>query len=329
MIERYRHVMYATLSMLSVIIFGTVGFYLTEGISTFDALWLTAITVLTVGYGDAVPRTEAGKIFALFIIPMGIGIVTYAIGAVTALILEGELSRSLRRKKMVSQIEHLQGHIIVCGFGRVGRQVYNQLHIENQSVVVIENNQDVLETMDEDILYVNGDARINEVLVRAGIERATGLIATLPTDADNVFVSLSAKEFNQDLHIVARAAYLESENKLKRAGADVVINPTSISGRRMAMSILKPKSAEYVETIFVNNRTKLDIEELILSHQSSFINKSIAENKIRDQYGVTILAVQKGEKVLHNPSAELVLKEKDIIFVFGEREDIKKLEMDA
>lgn len=305
---------------------GTIGFILSEHLSFFDALWLTVVTILTVGYGDTVPQTFYGKLFALLIIPVGISIVTYATGAVASMMMEGEFSKTVRRRKMRKKIDSLSNHIIVCGFGRVGEQVVRELLKNGTHVVVIEKNTERLEEMTGSLLYIEGDATEDEVLLAAGIERAAGLVAALPADADNVFISLTAKGLNRDIQVVARAERPESEEKLRRAGADKVINPAFLSGRRMAMTILKPVSVDYVDTIFHDHEEEFALEEIRLSPHSPLANRLLRESEIRTRYGVTVVAIQRSNAIISNPSSEEVLHAGDLVIVFGKKEQLDRFE---
>ncbi|MCP8968014.1 potassium channel family protein [Ectobacillus ponti] len=314
----------AVLSMLAVIIVGTFGFMWLEEIDLFHSLWMTVITVLTVGYGDAIPITRGGRIFALLIIPMGIGIATYAIGAVTALIIEGNIFQAVGRRRMEKQIARLQDHIIVCGYGRVGAQVVQELQQKDIPLVVIDKELSLLEG--EGIPFIEGDATEDEVLQRAGITRAAGLVAALPQDAQNVFITLTARGMQPDIQIVARAERTNSEEKLRRAGADKVINPASIAGRRIAMDIVKPLSVSYVDTILYDNEDVFGIEEIQLSEGAALIGKTLRENDLRGRFHVTVLAILRGGQVRHNPAGEEMLHERDMIIVFGPMEQLRQLE---
>ncbi|TCL52679.1 voltage-gated potassium channel [Thermolongibacillus altinsuensis] len=283
------------------------------------------MTILTVGYGDTVPQTFYGKMFALLIIPIGISIVTYATGAVASMMIEGEFSKTVRRRRMRKKIESLSNHIIVCGFGRVGKQVVREL-LKNGTDVVVERNIEHLEEMADQVLYIEGDATEDDVLLAAGIKRAAGLVAALPADADNVFISLTAKGLNRDIQVVARAERPETEEKLRRAGADKVINPSFLSGRRMAMTILKPVSVDYVDTIFHEHEEEFAVEEVKIAVNSSFVNRSLRESEIRTRYGVTVVAIQRGRTIISNPSPDERLQVGDLAIIFGKKEQLSSFE---
>lgn len=305
----------AVICMTFVVILGTLGFMAIEEISLFQAFWMTMITVLTVGYGDAVPVTQAGKVFALLIIPVGVGIVTYAIGVVAAMIIEGNLFHAVRRKKMDKQIAQLQNHIIVCGCGRVGLQVVHELQEKKIPFVVVDKDESILEK--EKLLYVHGDATEDEVLHHAGISKAAGLVAIVANDAENVFITLTARGLNDAIKIVARAEKPETEDKLKRAGANKVINPSSMAGIHIAKGIANPLTVHYIDTVLYGVEQSFVIEEIAVGEGSILASKSLLESDVRNQFDVTILAILRNGNVIHNPTGQEKLQEHDMIIVFG------------
>ncbi|TXR89626.1 potassium channel protein [Bacillus sp. BF9-10] len=314
----------AVICMTFVVILGTLGFMTIEEISLFQAFWMTMITVLTVGYGDAVPVTQAGKVFALLIIPVGVGIVTYAIGVVAAMIIEGNLFHAVRRKKMDKQIAQLQNHIIVCGCGRVGLQVVHELQEKKIPFVVVDKDESILEK--EKLLYVHGDATEDQVLHHAGISKAAGLVAIVANDAENVFITLTARGLNDAIKIVARAEKPETEGKLKRAGANKVINPSSMAGIHIAKGIANPLTVHYIDTVLYGVEQSFVIEEIAVGEGSILASKSLLESDVRNQFDVTILAILRNGNVIHNPTGQEKLQEHDMIIVFGSVEKLGQFE---
>ncbi len=314
----------AVICMTFVVILGTLGFMAIEEISLFQAFWMTMITVLTVGYGDAVPVTQAGKVFALLIIPVGVGIVTYAIGVVAAMIIEGNLFHAVRRKKMDKQIAQLQNHIIVCGCGRVGLQVVHELQEKKIPFVVVDKDESILEK--EKLLYVHGDATEDQVLHYAGISKAAGLVASVANDAENVFITLTARGLNDAIKIVARAEKPETEDKLKRAGANKVINPSSMAGIHIAKGIANPLTVHYIDTVLYGVDQSFVIEEIAVGKGSILASKSLLESDVRNQFDVTILAILRNGNVIHNPTGQEKLQEHDMIIVFGSVEKLGQFE---
>ncbi|HDR7781103.1 TPA: potassium channel protein [Bacillus wiedmannii] len=314
----------AVICMTFVVILGTVGFMTIEEISLFQAFWMTMITVLTVGYGDAVPVTQAGKVFALLIIPVGVGIVTYAIGVVAAMIIEGNLFHAVRRKKMDKQIAQLQNHIIVCGCGRVGLQVVHELQEKKIPFVVVDKDESILEK--EKLLYIHGDATEDQVLHHAGISKAAGLVTIVANDAENVFITLTARGLNDAIKIVARAEKPETEDKLKRAGANKVINPSSMAGIHIAKGIANPLTVHYIDTVLYGVEQSFVIEEIAVGKGSILASKSLLESDVRNQFDVTILAILRNGNVIHNPTGQEKLQEHDMIIVFGSVEKLGQFE---
>ncbi|MGG2063343.1 potassium channel family protein [Bacillus sp. S14(2024)] len=314
----------AIICMCFVVIIGTIGFMIIEEISMFQAFWMTMITVLTVGYGDAVPLTKAGKIFALLIIPLGVGIVTYAIGVVAAMIVEGNLFQAVRRKQMEKQIAEIKDHIIVCGCGRVGLQVVQELREKNTPFIVVDREESVL--TEQKLLYVHGDATDDEVLHKAGITRAAGLVAIVASDAENVFITLTARGLNPNIKIIARAEKQESEEKLRRAGANKVINPSSMAGIHIAKGIANPFTVHYIDTVLYGTDQNFAIEEIEIAAGSSLIGKTLMEENIRNRFDVTILAILRDGHIIHNPTGAEKLAERDMIIVFGPVEKLEQFE---
>ncbi|WP_010175650.1 potassium channel family protein [Bacillus coahuilensis] len=324
---RYHHLVRSIVLMNLIIVAGTVGFMIIEELNIFDALWLTMITVLTVGYGDAVPESGTGKLFALIIIPVAIGIVSYAMGSIASLLLEGEFSESVRLKRMKTKIQKLEDHIIVCGVGRVGEQVLEHFREKGVNAVYIDENVDQLKSiMRDEEVYLVGDATDDKMLVMAGLEKAKGVIATLPSDADNVFITLTAKGIMPDIHVVARAEKPSSVDTLRRAGADKVINPSSLGGKQMVLSMLKPVSVEYVDMMFHSSDHDFGFEEIIIKEGSTLEGTTLGEADIRAKYGVTVVAIHREANLITNPQADVQLKSGDKLVVFASDEDLTQFE---
>ncbi|MGP4075981.1 potassium channel family protein [Halobacillus sp. K22] len=321
-----RKVFISLLLLHMLVILGIIGYMVTEQLSFFDAVWLAVVSVLTIGYGDISPETMAGKLLTLFLIPMAIGLTTYILAQAAGAIISGEFSREMRKRKMNQKIKNLKDHIIICGFGRVGQQVLHQLHKENHSLVVIEADEDVIARLPEGTLFVEGNATEDEILLQAGLERARGVVVTLPDDADNVFITVTVKGVNPDIYTVVRAERNFSEEKLYRAGADKVINTSNIGGKRMATAITKPISVEYVETVLHDQSNDYNIEEIQITPPSLLIGQTLKEARIREEYGVNIVAIKRGPEIINNPDADNAMLEGDLVIVFGTSDQLRRFE---
>ncbi|OEH91049.1 potassium channel family protein [Bacillus solimangrovi] len=324
--REYRQIVVAFLGVTVVVFIGTLGYMYFEDLNVFDSLWLTMVTVLTVGYGDVYPVTPEGKTFTLVLVPLGVGVATYGVGSFAALILEGRLSNTVGRKRMKKKMSQLHNHVIICGLGRVGREVLKQLELQGIPFVIVEKDEQLLEKHKQDRLYVKGDATVDQTLLEAGIERASGLIAALPGDADNVFISLTAKGLNKNIQVVSRVDRVESEEKLFRAGADHVVNTSSIGGIRMALSFLKPNSVEYLDVLFEANNQFFGVEEICVAEQSEVAGLSLRQCNIRNRFGVTVVAIKRSDDFLTHPSADDVLTAADMVIAFGTQSNLKQFE---
>ncbi len=328
----YRKLLIACLSLLSIIIIGTMGFYIIEGYSPLDsfAVTISLITTTAIGYGEKLPGTLPGKIFTLMMIIAGVSMVAYAFGTIMSLVLEGHIKNVMGRIKMQKKISSLKDHIILCGAGRVGQHVICRLVMEKVPFVVIDKNEDTAKKLIADgVLVINDDATKDEVLQAAGISRAKGLITALPGDAENVFVTLTSKELNPNISIVARADLAESKSKLIRAGANKVVSPSVIGGRRMAISILKPVSVDFVETLIHKPDVEFEIEEIVTAFNSPLVGKSLQESRIKQETGTMIVAIKRNEDIITNPGANDIIEKGDLLIAIGTRPQLARLEQMA
>jgi voltage-gated potassium channel len=317
----------AFLALLVTLIVGTVGLLLTEHLSLAQAIYLTVQTVTTVGYGDIEVHSNSGHVFLVFLMLGGAGVMLYFAGLMMAFLIEGQLAGVYGRRKMNKKIAQLQDHIIVCGAGRVGRQVLYRLRKEGAPCVVIEQQEDLAnQFIEEGFLVIHSDATHDETLKKARIDKAKGLITALPEDSLNVFVTLTAKGLNPGIHVVARMDELETEKKLLRAGADKVISPAILGAWRMAMSILKPISVDYIETVIHDHDIAMNMEELRINQSSCLVGKTLANSGIKQQTGAIVMAILRENQVISNPDAEEVILQGDLLIVFGLKEQLHRLE---
>ncbi len=322
-----RRLFLAALYMVGTLIFGTVGFIFLEGMTFFQAVYLTIATITTVGYGDAVPHTLTGKILTMVLMVAGVGVALYFASTVVASVIEGEMAEAFGRRKMERKIRTLREHIIICGAGRVGQQVIERLKKEDVQFVVVEKDLDIVHRLrNEGVLAVNGDATEDSLLTDLGIQHARGLITALPDDAQNIFVTLTSKGLNPKAQVVARMDRVESESKLRRAGADKVISPAILGGRRMAITMLKPGTCEYVDTLFYDKHFEMEIEEILVSPGSGLIGETLHSSAIREETGIIVLAIVREGSVLSNPGPSEQMQEGDMLIALGSRNQMGRLE---
>jgi len=308
---------------------GTVGFVLIEDYPIFEAFYMTLTTVTTVGYGEIRSLSHQGRVFNSFLILFGVITMLLAIGAMTQTVIELELNQFFGKRRIKSMIEKLEGHIILCGFGRVGRGAAEELRQAGARFVVIDNNEDRVErAIQSGMLAVLADASRDETLKEVGIDRAKGLIATLASDADNLFVILTAKTLNPNLQLSARVAEETSENKMRRAGADFVFAPYNTTGHRMAQALLKPHVLQFLDfTTQKNMGLEVGIEQVRVAERSVYAGRTLAEMDIRRDTGVIVLAIRKatGERSF-NPTADAKVSAGDHLIAMGEPSQLQKLE---
>jgi voltage-gated potassium channel len=250
-----KHLVISILLMLIVASFGTVGYVIIEGWNVLDALYMTVITLATVGYGEVHPVSFMGRIFTILLIFLGVGFTLYVISAIVQFVLEGQIREIFGRRRLDKKIAKLRNHYIVCGYGRIGRVLCKTLMEQPLDLVVIEKNEDRVPVMDEDkVLYISGDCIDRENIIKAGIEHAKGFIAVLATDSDNVFLILTARQLNPDVYILARSSKNESKAILLSAGADYVESPYDIGAASLAQKIIRPEVTNFLNLALGSSR---------------------------------------------------------------------------
>jgi voltage-gated potassium channel len=298
-----------------------------EGWTGLEALYMTIITLSTVGFQEVHPLSRSGKIFTMLLIVSGVGFMFYFLGSIARMMVEGTIKDVLGRRKLEKQISQISGHYIVCGFGRIGRTVSQLLREKPIEVVVIEKDPEHIPFFQEKkILYVTGEATSEEILLMAGILRAKGLVAAVSSDADNVYISLTARGLNPDLFILARAAEESSIKKLTRAGADKVVSPYDIGARSMANTILRPTVIDFIELAMHNRNLDLQIEELTVGEQSEIKDLTLMESTIRQDYDLIVVAIKKKSgEMIFNPSFQAKIEVGDILVALGDCENLNRL----
>ncbi len=322
-----RQITKIVLLLLTVVAFGVTGFMTIEGWSFFDALYMTVITLSTVGFNEVHPLTPQGRAFVILLTVIGVGTFFYIITRIAEFIVAGHFVGALGRIRMKKEIDRLKDHYIVCGFGRVGQQVCMELERDGVPFVVIDNNRSSIERCRScGYLFIEGDASNDETLREAGILRARGLVTATDSDADNVFVTLSAKSLRSDIFVVARANLDDSERKLKKAGADRVISPYAIGGRRLASLLLRPAVVEFLDVVMHSEKIELIMEEVFIHKSSPFVGITMRNARQRCLTGANILAIKKGRELIVDPAADVVIESGDRLIALGTKEQIKELE---
>jgi len=297
-----------------------------EGWNLLDAIYMTVITLTTVGYREVHELSPKGTLFTIFLIVGGVGTVLYALGTGARVILEGELREILGRKRLEKKIKELIDHYIVCGYGRMGKIISGELQAEGVKFVVIEKAPGSLEER-EDLLVLLGDATRDNILKAAGVERAKGLISVLPTDAENLFVVLSARGLNPNLLIVARAVEEDAEQKLLRAGANKVISPYHIGGLRMAHTVLKPTVVDFIEFATQSGNIELQMQEINVEEGSSLVGLTLEECGMGRDLGVIIVAIKQSTgDTRFNPTFRSTVKAGDRLIALGEKSKLRAIE---
>ncbi len=324
-----RKVIYIFAFFLIILFGGTFGYMLFENTKFWDGMYLTIITVFTVGYGDMVPIHPAGKIFTVLLVCAGVSFVMYSFSKITETMVEGELKSFFVRRKMNKQVARLRNHYIVCGFGRIGMEICSILQENNRPFVVIERDEDAVKEIGR-LGYIElvGDASDDDILLAAGIERARGLIAVVGTDADNLYITLTARGLNHDLFIMARSSGVRGVvRKLKRAGASRVISPYSIGARRMAQLIIRPTVMDFIDLAMHADELGLFMEEFVVSDKAHFAGKRLIDSGLRKKYNVIVIAIKRGdEPMIFNPKANVFILAGDILIVLGDSDNIAALE---
>jgi voltage-gated potassium channel len=315
------------IALLAVIAIGTTGYLIIQDEwSLLDCVYMTIITLSTVGFREIDGLSDAGRVFTLVLIVGGVGVMFYSLGTIVQYLIEGQITNMWGSRRMKDNIAKIKDHIIICGYGQVGREVAITFKSEGVPFVIIDQNQEAIaKAAGDGLLYVQGNATRDDILEEAGIQRARGLVAAVGSDADNIFITLSARGLRSDLLIVARAFAEESESKLKRAGADRVILPLRLGGRRLAMIALHPLVIDFVETTIHSRERDFVLEDVSIASGSPLAGMTIKQGQ--DSGGAAILAVKKkGGALLGNPPQETVLEAGDEVVVMGTRQQLSSFE---
>lgn len=316
----------AILLLTALLIIGTLGFELIEGWDLLDSLYMTVITISTVGYGEIRPLSDEGIVFTIFLIVMGMSIAVYAFTVIGRAAVEGELYELRRMRKMEKKIDHMKDHMVICGYGPLARFITSELQEVSQEVVVIDYDPARLQELKEEkIPFVLGNAHEDETLEAAGIKRATALLAVLSSDADNVYVTLSARSLNPNIRIMASARDLSNESKLLRAGANQVISPYQVSGTRIVQQLLHQYVNDFLEIATSKDGQKLVVEQLVVPDTSPLVGQTLQGSQIRQKTGVSVAAIMSQTKGTNlSPGKDELIEAGDTLIVLGSNQALTK-----
>lgn len=328
-LKHYRRILLPVYLLTAITITGIIGYHFICDYPYIDAFYMTISTVATVGFGEVHPLNEVGRVFTAFLIIISFGTFAYAISSITRFVLDGEFNQLFKNRKLNSAIEKLNNHVIICGYGRNGRQAAQVLKKHNQRFVVIEKNAEITTGMTHEYseLVLNADATLDETLLKAGLLRAKALITSLPVDADNLFIVLTARNLNPRLTIISRASEDNSDTKLKIAGANNVIMPDKVGGAHMASLVMKPDVVEFVDYIVGQGGDSINLEEITFENIPEHLrNHSLKDLEIRNKSGANIIGFKTatGEYII-NPTADTRIIPDAKIFVLGTAEQIARL----
>ncbi len=321
---RRRVVLMLASCSLSLISFGTLGYMIIEEFPLLDALYMTVITLTTVGFGEIRPLHDYGRVFTVVLILLGAGLLAYNLAYFSQLLLDGNLLDAYRRRKLDKTLKKLEDHYIVCGYGQMGQIIVHELIKNGLPVVVVENDESLLARLREkSIPCLGGDGTEEENLLTVGVEKAKGLVSVVSKDTDNVFIVLTARDINKKLFILSRAGAPGSEKRLLKAGADRVVSPFSIGATRIAQSIISPTVTDFLELAMSGEGMELSLEELEIPPQAWFIGKELKNSAIRSRYNLIVVAIKHRDgRMTYNPSPQQMLEAGDILVIIGPRSNL-------
>ena len=324
--------LYLVLMLIIVVITaGSTGYYLLfKGqYKWIDCVYMTVVSLTTVGYGEVIPieGNISAQIYTMVLITFGMGIIVYGISTLTAILIEGELTGILRKNKMLKQIKRLKDHYIVCGGGETGRPILGELAKNKEAVVLIEMDQDNIDRCQtiENLLYIKGDATDDENLMAAGITQAAGLAIALPSDKDNLYITMTARILNKDIRIISRMIDEKLRPKLKMAGANRVVSPNTIGALRIASELIRPAAVDFLDSMLRSQRSNLRIHEIVVTENSGMVDKSLSASRIGETYNLLVLGARyRDNEIEFNPSPSQILKAGMTLIVMGEIDQITK-----
>jgi voltage-gated potassium channel len=323
-----RHLKISIVVLLALVSLGATGYMVIEDWRFLDALYMTVITLGTVGFKEVHDLSDYGKVFTIVLIVIGVSVLGYIVGSLAQIMFEGQFQRIIGRKKVEKKIDSLQDHYIICGFGRIGQLICKEFAAKPIPFLVIEKHPEAHAKLHhEEYLHLRGDATEDETLLRAGIRKAKGLISVVTSDTENVYITLTARGLNPDLYILARSGEEGSEIKLRRAGANKVVSPYVIGGGRMAQAILRPNVVDFIEIATGREHLELQMEEIMIPHHSGFVGENLISSGFRKETGTIIVGIKKGDgTMVFNPDSHSRIEADDTLIVLGHPDAIQKLE---
>lgn len=326
--NKTRNFIFAATMLILVLSMGTAGYMILEQWNFLDSLYMTVITISTVGFSEVKPVSDQGRILTMTILVSGLGVLGYLVGSLTRTLVEGQLLEVMGRKRLERQIKALKDHYIICGYGRVGRIVCEEIKKTRPTSLVVIDKESYVTTKVEEAghLYILGDATEEECLLKAGIRSAKGLATALDSEADNVYITITARGLNPKLYILARAGRIGSEKKLVHAGADVVVSPHQIGGFRMAQALLRPTVTEFFDFTLADPDIAFTIEEIPVSPTSKLNDVTLVDSGIRRQFDLIVVAIKKASgEMLYNPASHTQIEIGDTLIALGQKSNLIEL----
>lgn len=327
LVQTYKRILYPLGTLVLLIALGTLGYHLIEGWPFFDGLYMTIITLATIGYGEVKPLSHGGRVFTLILIVIGVTAFGFLLSYITQALIETQLAAALGRRKVFKDITKLKNHYILCGAGRVGLRIIDEFKKKDVDYVIIERDPAVAEKLlSRGDLVLIGDANEEEVLSAANVQNARSLIAAASTDAENVYIALTARGLNPNLYIVARASDQSAARQMQRAGVNKVVSPTLIGSHRMAQAALSPAVTDFIELTTMTEELDLIFDQIRIEEESPLVNRKIKDSGIRTEHNAIIVAITDLAGKMHfNPDGEHILKQGDLLIAIGTRGGLKKL----
>lgn len=324
----FRHLIISLSALCLIVVTGTVGYMLLEGWEAFDGFYMTIITLTTVGYGEVHRVSKLGRIFTIFLIIVGGGLNLYVTAALVQFFVEGRIRAIMGRRRLNRKISSMKNHYIICGYGRIGRVLCQNLSKKPKDVVVIEKSEELVSVMESDrVPYICDDASKEHVLIQAGIKEAKALVAALATDIDNVFLVLTARQLNPDIFIMARSSHHDTRQKLMAAGADRVESPYEIGAVRMAMRLSRPNVTTFLDYTLGETDNKIQMDEIVVTSSSPLIGLTLKDSGIRQKFDIMVIAIKKTDGSMDfNPSFETVFESGDTIIAVGIDDNLLRFE---